>query len=121
VVAVNATSTGKFSRIDELYYFLSEMALRSPHLPRVIPKSYQGLKVQLESLTATGVYWISSSLFMKKLLEVGGQMDDADDALDVLQDMGVILHFRGTTIPRVVLKQTWLFDVLTSVRIHDFL
>ena len=47
VVAVTATRPGASSRMDELNYYLTEMCIRSPHIPRIVPPSYFSLSIQL--------------------------------------------------------------------------
>ena len=103
--------------MNELIFYLTEMALRSPHIPHVLPRSYHTLKIQLQADAAAGLPWITMEDFKRRLIDAGGEDDDVDDAMDVLRDMGVILHFRTFALPRVILRPTWLFSVLTNVSV----
>jgi hypothetical protein len=114
---VNGTNFGRFSRMNELIFYLTEMALRSPHIPHVLPRCYHTLKIALQAEAAAGIPWITLEDFKKRLVVAGGEEEDADDAMDILRDMGIILHFRNFSLPRIILKPTWLFSVLTNVRL----
>jgi hypothetical protein len=113
---LNAKGAGeKSSRMEDVLYYLVEMSLRSPHVPHVMPKRYYDLKIRLEAMATMGTNWIETEEVTRIMEEVGGSADDVEDALNVLQDKGVLLYF-SKRISKVILKPSWLFAVLTNVR-----
>eukprot|EP00009_Paramoeba_aestuarina_P007347 CAMPEP_0201517496 /NCGR_PEP_ID=MMETSP0161_2-20130828/8583_1 /ASSEMBLY_ACC=CAM_ASM_000251 /TAXON_ID=180227 /ORGANISM="Neoparamoeba aestuarina, Strain SoJaBio B1-5/56/2" /LENGTH=499 /DNA_ID=CAMNT_0047915009 /DNA_START=202 /DNA_END=1698 /DNA_ORIENTATION=+ len=124
VVTVTATRPGGSSRMDELNYYLIEMCLRSPHIPRIVPHSYFSLSTRLRSLAAKGVHWIDKKDFVEMMEEVEGEMKNKGkegkerlvrDALEVMSDGGTLLYIGTQGVEKVVLKLDWLFTVLTNI------
>ena len=77
VVAVNGTQFGKFTRMNELCFYLTEMALRSPQVPQAIPRSFYDLKERLNVIAnKDNVPWMSLEDFQLHLVEAGSDAEE---------------------------------------------